>query len=428
MERPRASLGRVLDDLGSTLLELDRPATPAKADTIGGVVIHDPLDEPVLPPARSCWASASTPVAGDSSPPCCAPARRHAAGGPGRPVPGRAATPEVRARRSKRGRRADRPGAGAPPGPSSPRFLRIPARRGRHRRHRPRVARRPARPATCSRWPTPWPPSSTRPSPSKTAAPASWPSPASQDEEPTLPRGDRRGPPGPRALRAPPHPNSASSATSTATDRPVVVNPQDLGDDETTVQRVAIAVRAGDEVLGSIWAAMDGEVDGERTRPLLDASKLVALHLLRLRAGADVQRRLRTDLSGHRPGRRRRSRRRPRPPPVCRPAASSSSSAALLTGDDHAHLRSGTPGRRPVGPPVGDRPVQRRGRRRRHRLRPAPGRRDDGQPRTAGRAAGRRLRRPGRRQPSTPSSRSPRRAPTSAPSSTARPRPTGCCG
>ncbi|GAB1819001.1 helix-turn-helix domain-containing protein [Herbidospora sp. RD11066] len=79
---------------------------------------------------------------------------------------------------------------------------------------------------------------------------------------------------------------------------PVVVRPQDLGYEAITVQRVAIAVRAGDEVLGSIWAAMDGEVDAERTQALLDASKLVALHLLRLRAGADVQRRLRTDLIG----------------------------------------------------------------------------------------------------------------------------------
>lgn len=79
---------------------------------------------------------------------------------------------------------------------------------------------------------------------------------------------------------------------------PVVVKPQDLGYDGITVQRVAIAVRAGDEVLGSIWAAMDGDVDDERTEALLDASKLVALHLLRIRAGADVQRRLRTDLVG----------------------------------------------------------------------------------------------------------------------------------
>lgn len=78
--------------------------------------------------------------------------------------------------------------------------------------------------------------------------------------------------------------------------RPVVVNPADLGADTVSKQRVAIAVRAGDEVLGSIWAAMDGEVTPERAATLYDASKLVALHLLRVRAGADVQRRLRTDL------------------------------------------------------------------------------------------------------------------------------------
>ena len=51
-------------------------------------------------------------------------------------------------------------------------------------------------------------------------------------------------------------------------------------------------------MLGSIWAVMDGEVTEERTAALQDAAKLVALHLLRVRAGADVQRRLRTDLVG----------------------------------------------------------------------------------------------------------------------------------
>ena len=60
--------------------------------------------------------------------------------------------------------------------------------------------------------------------------------------------------------------------------------------------RVAIAVRAGDEVLGSIWAAVPGPLSEERTEALRDAAKLVALHLLRVRAGADVQRRLRADL------------------------------------------------------------------------------------------------------------------------------------
>ena len=47
-QRPRASLGRVLDDLGDTLLEL-LAGDPAHDGEIGGVVIHDPDDEPVHP-------------------------------------------------------------------------------------------------------------------------------------------------------------------------------------------------------------------------------------------------------------------------------------------------------------------------------------------------------------------------------------------
>ena len=45
-QRPRASLGRVLDDLGDTLLELVAGDPDAQGE-IGGVVIHDPYDEPV---------------------------------------------------------------------------------------------------------------------------------------------------------------------------------------------------------------------------------------------------------------------------------------------------------------------------------------------------------------------------------------------
>ncbi|HTN56008.1 MAG TPA: helix-turn-helix domain-containing protein, partial [Microbacterium sp.] len=78
-------------------------------------------------------------------------------------------------------------------------------------------------------------------------------------------------------------------------DAPVIIHPLDVGEGVTT-QRVAIAVRAGDEVLGSIWAAMDGALTPERTATLRDAAKLVALHLLRVRAGADAERRLRTEL------------------------------------------------------------------------------------------------------------------------------------
>jgi DNA-binding PucR family transcriptional regulator len=77
-------------------------------------------------------------------------------------------------------------------------------------------------------------------------------------------------------------------------DKPLWVDPEPP--DGGGLPRVAIAVRAGDEVLGSIWVAVREPLDEQRSQALQDAAKLVALHMLRLRAGADVQRRLRTDL------------------------------------------------------------------------------------------------------------------------------------
>ncbi|WP_199853698.1 CdaR family transcriptional regulator [Plantactinospora sp. BB1] len=77
---------------------------------------------------------------------------------------------------------------------------------------------------------------------------------------------------------------------------PLWVEPPPSGMDGFSVPRVAVAVLAGDEVLGSIWAAVREPLSAERTQALRDASKLVALHMLRIRAGADVQRRLRADL------------------------------------------------------------------------------------------------------------------------------------
>ncbi|PRY44696.1 helix-turn-helix domain-containing protein [Umezawaea tangerina] len=79
-------------------------------------------------------------------------------------------------------------------------------------------------------------------------------------------------------------------------DRPVTIGPIPDGKGGFTLPRVAIAVRAGDEVLGSIWAAVPGRLSAERTEALRESAKLVALHLLRFRAGADVQRRVRADL------------------------------------------------------------------------------------------------------------------------------------
>ncbi|WP_336605730.1 PucR family transcriptional regulator [Streptomyces sp. BA2] len=82
-------------------------------------------------------------------------------------------------------------------------------------------------------------------------------------------------------------------------DRPVYVEPLvEVEGGALSLPRVALAVRAGDEILGSIWAAVHGPLSAERDQALRDAAKLVALHLLRLRAGADVERRLRADLVG----------------------------------------------------------------------------------------------------------------------------------
>ncbi len=79
-------------------------------------------------------------------------------------------------------------------------------------------------------------------------------------------------------------------------DQPMFIEPIPEVDGGSTQPRVAIAVRAGNELLGSIWAAVPGRLSAERTAALGESAKLVALHLLRIRAGADVQRRVRADL------------------------------------------------------------------------------------------------------------------------------------
>ncbi|HET9896487.1 MAG TPA: helix-turn-helix domain-containing protein [Streptosporangiaceae bacterium] len=79
-------------------------------------------------------------------------------------------------------------------------------------------------------------------------------------------------------------------------DQPVYVEPPADGMEDFSVPRVAVAVRAGDEVLGSIWAAVRQPLSEERRQAMCDAARLVALHMLRIRAGSDVERRLRADL------------------------------------------------------------------------------------------------------------------------------------
>ena len=77
--------------------------------------------------------------------------------------------------------------------------------------------------------------------------------------------------------------------------KPVYVPPWDLGG-EQSLPRVAVAIRAGEEVLGSMWAVTRGVLDPDRTQAFADAAKVAALHMLRLRAGSDLERRLRADL------------------------------------------------------------------------------------------------------------------------------------
>ncbi|TMR42348.1 PucR family transcriptional regulator [Actinomadura geliboluensis] len=79
-------------------------------------------------------------------------------------------------------------------------------------------------------------------------------------------------------------------------DQPVYIEPITDGPGEFSLPRVAITVRAGDEMLGSVWAAVPDRLSDERNEALRESAKLVALHMLRVRAGADVQRRMRADL------------------------------------------------------------------------------------------------------------------------------------
>ncbi|GAA4524426.1 PucR family transcriptional regulator [Amycolatopsis samaneae] len=65
---------------------------------------------------------------------------------------------------------------------------------------------------------------------------------------------------------------------------------------DSFLPRMAIAVRAGDEVLGFLWAVVSEPMPEHRRRAFADATKIVALHLLRQRAGASVDARLRAEL------------------------------------------------------------------------------------------------------------------------------------
>jgi hypothetical protein len=68
------------------------------------------------------------------------------------------------------------------------------------------------------------------------------------------------------------------------------------GADSNLRPRLVAAIRAGEELLGSIWAEVDCRPPREAHLALAAAAETAALHLLRARAGADVDRRIEADL------------------------------------------------------------------------------------------------------------------------------------
>lgn len=80
--------------------------------------------------------------------------------------------------------------------------------------------------------------------------------------------------------------------------QPVYIETLPVGESELSQPRAVMVVRAGDEVLGSIWAAVRAPLSAEQRAALCDAAKLVALHMMWLRTGSDVERGLRAGLVG----------------------------------------------------------------------------------------------------------------------------------
>ncbi|MGH3558116.1 MAG: PucR family transcriptional regulator [Mycobacterium sp.] len=60
--------------------------------------------------------------------------------------------------------------------------------------------------------------------------------------------------------------------------------------------RMVVAVRSGRELIGSVWVACSAPLDGAARSALADGAHTVALHLLRSRASADLERQVESEL------------------------------------------------------------------------------------------------------------------------------------
>lgn len=288
-QRPRASLGRVLDDLGATLLDLVH-GDPERVQDIGGVVIHDPVDAPVLPrDALVLGVGVDDP---ERVVELLVELGQHQAAGLvlRAPVP---LTPDIRAA-------ADHSGIAL-----------LGLSRGAPWAHLAAMLRSllaegdvgVAEPESLGGLPSGDLFAVANAIASLLDAPITI-----EDRSSRVlafsGRQDEADPSRVETILGRQVPERYSRILNERgvfrelhrTDRPIFIEPAGEGTDAFSMPRVAVAVRAGDEVLGSIWAAVPGPLSEERTEALCDAAKLVALHLLRVRAGADVQRRLRADL------------------------------------------------------------------------------------------------------------------------------------
>jgi hypothetical protein len=287
--RPRSSLGRVLDDLGATLLDLAH-GDPEHAGELGGVVIHDPLDPPVLP-SRALVLGVGVETA-DQVIELLAELRRQGAVGLvlRAPVP---LTDDVR-------RSADEAGVAL-----------LGLSRGAPWGHLAEMLRSvlaegdvgTAEPESLGGLPS----GDLFAVANAIAALLDAPVTIEDRSARVLAFSGRQDEADPSRVETILGRQVPERYFKILTDRgvfrdlhrselPVFIEPVDAEHDGFSKPRVAIVVRAGDEVLGSIWAAVPGPLSDERTEALRDSAKLVALHMLRVRAGADVQRRVRADL------------------------------------------------------------------------------------------------------------------------------------
>lgn len=60
--------------------------------------------------------------------------------------------------------------------------------------------------------------------------------------------------------------------------------------------RMVVAVRAGRQLMGSVWVSCPAPLQGQQLRALTDGARTVALHLLRSRASADLERQVESEL------------------------------------------------------------------------------------------------------------------------------------